>query len=163
MMASQGAHHVALICPEPGDEYSWGRQIVAGYRQWCTRQNIHPVVEVVSNFPTNRELDASLAHALSDGDVDSILFGWQDVALRAEAALTRLGRPAGTVSLATLLSSQDNLHDSYPAGLDLRPYEFGQKTAIVLCEAITRPSSGPTHQVHEASVVLASDRSHPST
>ncbi|ALV42108.1 hypothetical protein AU252_13870 [Pseudarthrobacter sulfonivorans] len=156
-MASHGAEHPALICPEPGDEYSWARQIVAGYQEWCTRRNIRPVMEVVSSFPTNVELEASLADALSGGDVDSLLFGWQDVAQRAEAALTRIGQHPGKVKLASLLSSQDNLNDSYVAGLDLQPYEFGQKTAAVLCESISTPPLTPAHQVHEALVVLPVD------
>lgn len=114
-------------------------------------------MEVVSSFPTNVELEASLADALSRGDVDSLLFGWQDVAQRAEAALTRIGQRPGNVKLASLQSSQDTLNDSYVAGLDLQPYEFGQKTAAVLCESISTPTLTPVHQVHEALVVLPAD------
>jgi len=157
-MTARGAAHVALVCPEPGDEYSWARQIVAGYEEWCIRRNVRPVMEVVSSFPTNIELEASLVDALSGSDVDSLLFGWQDVALRAEAALTRLGHRPGEIKLASLLSSQDNLHDSYLAGLDLRPYEFGQKTAALLCESISKPTRAPVHQIHAALVVLPEDR-----
>lgn len=157
VMASHGAEHPALICPEPGDEYSWARQIVAGYQEWCTRRNIRPVMEVVSSFPTNGGLEASLADALSRGDVDSLLFGWQDVAQRAEAALTRIGQRPGKVQLASLLNAQDTLNDSYVAGLDLQPCEFGQKTAAVLCESISTPTLSPVHQVHQALVVLPAD------
>lgn len=153
-MTSHGASQVALICPEPGDEFSWSRQIVAGYRQWCARRGLQPAIKVVSSFPTNNELEASLREVLSDGDIDSILFGWQDIALRAEAALTRLHPRQGDIKLASLLSSQDNLHDSYLAGLDLRPYEFGQKTAAALCDAISKPPVTPIHQIHAALVVV---------
>lgn len=153
-MASRGASHVALICPEPGDEYSWSRQIVAGYRQWCAIRDLRPVIKTVSSFPTNNELEESLMKVLSGGDIDSILFGWQDIALRAEAALTRLRPRHVDTKLASLLSSQDNLHDSYLAGLDLRPYEFGQEAAAVLCDAISTPPTTPIHQIHAAVVVI---------
>ncbi|MET3368487.1 UNVERIFIED_CONTAM: DNA-binding LacI/PurR family transcriptional regulator [Jeotgalibacillus campisalis] len=153
-MAMRGARHPALICPEPGDEYSWARQIVAGYKQWCSGRNLRPVIEIVSSFPTNAELEASLTNALSSGSIDSLLFGWQDVAQRAEAALIRIGHNPGQVKLASLLSSQDSLNDSYVAGLNLQPYEFGLQTAAVLCASISTPQLNPTHQVHEALVVL---------
>lgn len=152
-MASRGAEHPALICPEPGDESSWVRQIVLGYKEWCVRKNIRQVIEVVSSFPTNAQLEASLVDALSGGDVDSLLFGWQDVAQRAEAALTRIGHGLGKVKLASLLSSKDNLNESYIAGLDLQPYEFGQRTAALLREAISSPPATPAHQLHEALVI----------
>ncbi|YCH09165.1 hypothetical protein ACTAQJ_06190 [Arthrobacter sp. alpha11c] len=119
----------------------------------CDRNNVRPVIEVVSSFPTNAQLEASLVDALSGGDVDSLLFGWQDVAQRAEAALTRIGHGLGKVKLASLLSSKDNLNESYIAGLDLQPYEFGQRTAALLREAISSPPATPAHQLHKALVI----------
>lgn len=153
-MASHGASRIALICPEPGDEYSWSRQVVAGYTQWCVKRDRRPVIKAVRSFPTNDELEASLMETLADGDVDSILFGWQDIALRAEVALTRLRPRQKDIKIASLLSSQDNLHESYLAGLDLRPYEFGQETAAVLCDAISKPPRNAIHQIHTALVVV---------
>lgn len=158
VMAAGGAQHVALVCPEPGDEYSWARQVVAGYEGWCRKRGVNPVIEVVGSFPSNPELETALDDALVRGAADSLLFGWQDVALRAEAALNRRGYTAGqNVRLASFLSSPDNLHATYLAGLDLRPYEFGQATAELLCKAVSEPLAVKTHLVHDASIVYPAE------
>ena len=155
VMAAGGAKHVALICPEPGDQYSWSSRIVAGYNQWCGKRDVSPILEILSSFPSNAELEAALDDALVRAQADSVLFAWQDVALRAEAMLNRRGFKVGeTVQLASLLSSPDNLHYPYLAGLDLRPYEFGQNTAELLCKALSEPDAVPEHRHHSASIVF---------
>ncbi|SKB73918.1 DNA-binding transcriptional regulator, LacI/PurR family [Arthrobacter sp. 31Cvi3.1E] len=155
VMAERGAQRVALICPEPGDEYSWSNRIVAGYRDWCEGRGADTVLEIISSFPSNEELEAALDEALVRGGADSVLFAWQDVALRAEAMLNSKGLRVGdSVKVASLLSSPDNLHYPYLAGLDLRPYEFGQETAALLCESLSRPPAVTLYRAHLASILL---------
>jgi len=154
-MANLGVARPALISPQPADEYSWSRQIVGGYHQWCTSQGISANAVTLPAFPSSAELEAALQRAVSQPGTDAIIFGWQDIAIRAEAILGRLGFRVGeNLQLASLVSSQENLHDTYIAGLDLRPYEFGQGAARLLREIIARPKSATVHRHHEATITF---------
>ncbi len=155
VMAERGAQRIALICPEPGDEYSWSNRIIVGYRDWCEERSADAVLEIIGSFPSNEELEEALDDALVRAGADSVLFAWQDVAFRAEALLNGKGISVGKqVRVATLLSSPDNLHHPYLAGLDLRPYEFGQKTAELLCTSLSHPSAATEYRTHLASIAF---------
>lgn len=154
-MASLGVTNPALISPEPADQYSWSRQIIEGYGQWCASRRVTPTAVSIPSFPSNAELEAALRRAVSDERTDAIIFGWQDIAVRAEAILTRMGYHAGeNLELASLVSSQENFHDTYIAGLDLRPNEFGHAAAKLLREVIESPEAPPIHRQHEARTIF---------
>jgi DNA-binding LacI/PurR family transcriptional regulator len=154
-MAKLGVRRPALISPQPADEYSWSRQLVVGYRDWCASRGLSANAVTLPAFPSTAKLEAALLSAVSQPGTDAIIFGWQDIAIRAEAILGRLGFRVGeNLQLASLVSSQENLHDTYIAGLDLRPYEFGQGAAQLLREIIMSPKSATIHRHHMATITF---------
>ncbi|MDR6989275.1 DNA-binding LacI/PurR family transcriptional regulator [Paenarthrobacter nitroguajacolicus] len=154
-MAQRGVTHPALISPQPADEHSWSRQLVDGYHDWCSTRNVPANAVTLPAFPSTTELEGALLGAVSQSGTDAVLFGWQDIAIRAEAILSRLGFQVGkNLQLASLVSSQENLHDTYVAGLDLRPYEFGQAASRLLRDVIENPQAAISRRHHDAKITF---------
>ena len=153
-LQQQGTKAPALIAPEARDPLSWSQQIRDGYTQWCEQNAIQPVIVSLSPFPDNMELEDALKHALHDGGVDALLFGWHEIADRAELLLETMGYDlTANMHLATLTSSsEDRPHSPYSAVLDLRPRAFGEAAIEMLHEIIRTPESAPLHQEHKPEI-----------
>lgn len=149
-LRKHGAKTPALIAPEARDPLSWSQLIRDGYTQWCEQNGIQPAVISLPPFPSNTELEAALKLALDSGTVDALLFGWHEIADRAEILLDVMGYKLGrNMHLATLTSSSDDRpNNPFTAVLDLRPRRFGESMVEMLHEIVREPEVVPLHRVH---------------
>jgi len=90
-MAGLGVSHPVLISPKPAAQYSWSRQIIEEYGQWCVSRRVTPTAVSLPPFPSNTSWKARC----KEPSIDAIIFGWQDIAVRAGAILARMGYHAG--------------------------------------------------------------------
>lgn len=159
-LARNGATRPALLAPASRDTYSWARQIRQGYTEWCNRRNLQPIIETLDSFPDAKALEGALLRPL-DEECDAFLFGWQDLAERAELVLGTAGYQIGSdIHFGSFSNRSDGTqYGKYAATLDLRPREFGAASIRMLSEIVANPD-GPTRFERHDAVLHTNDAGH---
>lgn len=157
-MRDGGVRAPALVAARVRDGFSWSRQVQDGYLRWCAERGQTPVIASLDPSPSNEALERAIAAATALPETDGILFGWEDVAERAELILGARGFTIGTdMRLGSLVSRfVAKAHSPYATVLDLRSRPFGESVAQLLLEVIDRGPGPAIERVHHA-VVVPSD------
>lgn len=159
-----GAERPALVvAPDVSD---WGRQLTAGYRTWCERRGLEPVVVPVPfEAPWDAIRRATETLLAERPGTDAIVCGPDQSAIEVVSVLGRLGREVGTdIAVASCVD-----HASLPlltpsiTSIDLRPRDSGVACAALLLDLLEGRATPGTEVELPITVVPRESTAHPLT
>ncbi|MEV0614211.1 LacI family DNA-binding transcriptional regulator [Nonomuraea sp. NPDC050404] len=144
-LRSAGSARPGLIVA--GDESDWAASVHRGYQDWCTAQEVSPLVRRVSFDATGEEIRAA-ARALLGGAaaMDALVCAPAGAAAEVAPLLREAG--AGVLLASCVDSDGTRMADPPITAIDLRPREAGASCAELLFELLSGTAQAGTERVH---------------
>lgn len=129
-----------MISYAPADAYSWSRQLIDGYHEWCERHGVEPLLRTVDLSSELKGVDEAVELIRAHADADLLIFTGTVLALTARShpgyeGLFPAGSPRSVVLTTNPMETSLVEHD---AALHTRAKEFAVATADLLLEQLAR-------------------------
>ncbi|MEJ3745076.1 LacI family DNA-binding transcriptional regulator [Actinomycetes bacterium KLBMP 9797] len=159
-----GATRPALIVP--GGESDWAAEVQEGYRDWCARRGVAPVVHTVP-FDTSGDAMRAAARALLDAEpaVDALVCGLAGAAADVLPVLRDAGRRVGDDFLLASCVDGPSMRSAEPpiTAVELHPREAGARCAELLFDLLSGAVPPGTERIHPVEIIPRASTGAPSS
>ncbi|MEH1127268.1 LacI family DNA-binding transcriptional regulator [Micromonospora sp. CPCC 206061] len=150
---SAGASRPALIVA--GDESDWAAGVHRGYREWCARRGVAPMVRTVEFDTSGEELHLAARDLLKTEPALDALVCAPAAATELLPVIRECGRTIGGDLLLASCVDGPSLRSADPpvTAIDLRPREAGAACAELLFDLLAGTAAEGTERLHEIELI----------
>ncbi|GAA2288547.1 LacI family DNA-binding transcriptional regulator [Nonomuraea roseoviolacea subsp. roseoviolacea] len=154
-LSASGASRAALIVA--GDASDWAAAVHGGFRDWCARHDLEPLVRTVPfDAPADEVRRAARELLALRPEIDALVCGPAGAAAGIGPLLREEGRvPGRDLLLASCVDSQAmQLADPPITSIDLRPREAGVRCAELLFDLLAGRARPGAERVHPIELIV---------
>lgn len=149
---SAGGSRPALIVA--GDESDWAARVHQGYREWCARRGVAPMVRTVAFDTSGEELHAAARDLLkTEPELDALVCAPAGAATELLPVIRECGRTVGSDLLLASCVDGPSMRSANVTAIDLRPREAGAACAELLFDLLTGAAPEGTERIHEIELI----------
>jgi DNA-binding LacI/PurR family transcriptional regulator len=151
---SAGGRRPALIVA--GDESDWAAGVHQGYREWCARSGVAPMVRTVEFDTSGEELHLAARDLLkTEPALDALVCAPAGAATELLPVIRECGRTVGGDLLLASCVDGPSMRSADPpvTAIDLRPREAGAACAELLFDLLGGAAEEGTERLHEVELI----------